>query len=181
MDKKIMDSNSFKLLKISPEILVAIQNLGYLQMTPIQAASIPLLLEGHDLVGRSQTGSGKTAAFALPILQKIRKEDKTPQALILAPTRELCEQILQEIRKFSKGLKNIQVMALVGGQSSSAQIKALEMGAQIIVGTPGRTLEFLKNRTFDTSDLKTLVLDEADRMLDEGWFYSIRGGIEVSS
>lgn len=174
-----MDSNSFKLLKLSPEILASIQNLGYLQMTQIQAASIPLLLEGHDLVGRSQTGSGKTAAFALPILQKIRKEDKTPQALILAPTRELCEQILQEIRKFSKGLKNIQVMALVGGQSSAAQIKSLEMGAQIIVGTPGRTLEFLKNRLFDQSDLKTLVLDEADRMLDEGFTEEVTQIIEL--
>lgn len=174
-----MDSNSFKLLKLSPQILAAIQNLGYLQMTPIQAASIPLLLEGHDLVGRSQTGSGKTAAFALPILQKIRSEDKTPQALILAPTRELCEQILQEIRKFFKGLKNIQVMALVGGQSSSAQIKSLEMGAQIIVGTPGRTLEFLKNRSFDASDLKTLVLDEADRMLDEGFTEEVTQIIEL--
>lgn len=174
-----MDSNSFKLLKLSPEILAAIQNLGYLQMTPIQAASIPLLLESHDLVGRSQTGSGKTAAFALPILQKIRKEDKTPQALILAPTRELCEQILQEIRKFSKGLKNIQVMALVGGQSSAAQVKSLEMGAQIIVGTPGRTLEFLKNKTFDTLDLKILVLDEADRMLDEGFTEEVTEIIEL--
>lgn len=171
--------NSFDTLKLSPEILAAIKNLGYLQMTPIQAASIPLLLDGHDLVGRSQTGSGKTAAFALPILQKIRKEDKTPQALILAPTRELCEQILQEIRKFSKGLKNIQVMALVGGQSAAAQIKALEMGAQIIVGTPGRTLEFLRNRSFDQTDLKTLVLDEADRMLDEGFTEEVTQIIEL--
>ncbi|AZZ37041.1 ATP-dependent RNA helicase DbpA [Bdellovibrio sp. qaytius] len=173
-----MDS-SFKLLKLSPEILAAIQNLGYSKMTPIQAASIPLLLEGHDLVGRSQTGSGKTAAFALPILQKIHKADKTPQALILAPTRELCEQILQEIRKFSKGLKNIQVMALVGGQSSSAQIKSLEMGAQIIVGTPGRTLEFLRARLVEVDDLKTLVLDEADRMLDEGFTEEVTQIIEL--
>lgn len=174
-----MDQKSFKCLSLSPELLTSIQNLGYSQMTQIQAASIPLLLEGHDLVGRSQTGSGKTAAFALPILQKIRKADKTPQALILAPTRELCEQILQEIRKFSKGLKNIQAMALVGGQSSAAQIKALELGTQIIVGTPGRTLEFLKSRAFDPSDLKTLVLDEADRMLDEGFTEEVSQIIEL--
>ena len=164
-----MDSNNFKNLKLSQEILSALDALAYLQMTPIQDASIPLLLEGHDLVGRSQTGSGKTAAFALPILQKINIKDQTPQALILAPTRELCEQILQEIRKFSKGLKHVHVMALVGGQSSTAQIKSLQTGAQIIVGTPGRTLEFLKNKNFDAADLKTLVLDEADRMLDEGF------------
>lgn len=174
-----MDLNSFSLLKLSPGILTSIQRLGYLQMTPIQAASIPLLLEGHDLIGRSQTGSGKTAAFALPILQKIDADDKTPQALILAPTRELCEQILQEIRKFSKGLKNIQVMALVGGQPAPAQIKSLEMGAQIIVGTPGRTLEFLENRNFDATDLKTLVLDEADRMLDEGFTEEVTRIIEL--
>ena len=174
-----MDSNSFKQLKLSQELLAAVQSLGYSQMTPIQAASIPLLLEGHDLVGRSQTGSGKTAAFALPILQKILNKDKTPQALILAPTRELSEQIVQEIRKFSKGLKNIQVMALVGGQSAAAQVKALEAGAQIIVGTPGRTLEFLRNRNFDQSDLKTLVLDEADRMLDEGFTEEVTQIIEL--
>lgn len=174
-----MDQNSFKHLKLSPEILTAIHNLGYSQMTSIQAASVPLLLEGHDLVGRSQTGSGKTAAFALPILQKILKADKTPQALILAPTRELCEQILQEIRKFAKGLKNIQVMALVGGQSSAAQIKSLEAGAQIIVGTPGRTLEFLRARLVDVDDLKTLVLDEADRMLDEGFTEEVTQIIEL--
>ena len=164
-----MDANSFKQLALSTEILSAVEDLGYQQMTPIQAASIPVLLEGHDVIARSQTGSGKTAAFALPILHKLTLHDKTPQALILAPTRELAEQIVQEIRKFSKSLKNIQPLALVGGQSAAAQNKFLELGAQIIIGTPGRTLEFLKNGSLNISDLKTLVLDEADRMLDEGF------------
>ena len=164
-----MSAQSFKHLDLSIELLTTIENLGYLQMTPIQAASIPVLLEGHDVIGRSQTGSGKTAAFVLPILHRLSMQNKTPQALILAPTRELAEQITQEIRKFSKGLQQIQTLALVGGQSATAQNKSLELGAQIIVGTPGRTLEFLKNRNLNISNLKTLVLDEADRMLDEGF------------
>ncbi len=174
-----MTSYSFKNLHLSSEILSAIETLGYHEMTPIQAQAIPLLLEGLDLVGRSQTGSGKTAAFALPVLQKIKMDAVTPQALILAPTRELCDQILQEIRKFSKGLRHIQTLALVGGQSSVAQIQSLKAGAQIVVGTPGRTLEFLKNGNLDSRHLKTLILDEADRMLDEGFTEEVTKIIEL--
>ncbi len=164
-----MQSNNFTHLALRPELQAAIKQQGYAKMTPIQAASIPFLLEGHDLIGRSQTGTGKTAAFALPILQKINATEKHPQALILAPTRELCEQILQEIKKLSNGLTGVLSMTLVGGQSAPAQINLLNLGAQVIVGTPGRTLEFLNNRNFDSRRLKTLVLDEADRMLDEGF------------
>ncbi|MES2770266.1 MAG: ATP-dependent RNA helicase DbpA [Bdellovibrionota bacterium] len=164
-----MQSHNFIHLALRSELQAAIKQLGYAKMTPIQATSIPLLLEGYDLIGRSQTGTGKTAAFALPILQKINATEKHPQALILAPTRELCEQILQEIKKLSNGLAGVLSMTLVGGQSAAAQMNLLNLGAQVIVGTPGRTLEFLNNRNFDPRRLKTLVLDEADRMLDEGF------------
>lgn len=143
--------------------------MGFAQMTPIQAASIPHLLAGKDLIGQSQTGSGKTAAFIIPILQKIQVEELLPQALILCPTRELCDQVLKECRKFSKAFPGLQAVALVGGQPYPPQIQALQRGAQVLVGTPGRTIEMLKNGHAQVSALKFLVLDEADRMLDEGF------------
>lgn len=174
-----MDSARFSLLNLSSEMLDSIRSLGYTELTPIQAASIPHLLQGHDLIGRSQTGSGKTAAFAIPILQQIDSKTRTPQALILAPTRELCEQILQEIRRLSKSLQNIQAMTLVGGQSASAQLQSFAAGAQIIVGTPGRTLEFIKNKNFDATSVKILVLDEADRLLDEGFTEEVSNIIDL--
>lgn len=143
--------------------------MGFDSMTAIQAASIPLLLEGHDLVGQSQTGSGKTAAFIIPILEKIQVNIPQAQALILCPTRELCDQVLRECKKFSKAFPGLQTVALVGGQPYPQQIQALERGAQLIVGTPGRTLEHLQERTAQFGNLKFFVLDEADRMLEEGF------------
>lgn len=147
-------------------------------MTPIQAASLPLLLEGKDLIGQSQTGSGKTAAFIIPILQKIQVAERLPQALILCPTRELCDQVLRECRKFSKAVPGLQTVALVGGQPYPPQIQALQRGAQLIVGTPGRTLEHLKSGHAHFESLRTLVLDEADRMLDEGFSEEITSIID---
>jgi ATP-dependent RNA helicase DbpA len=164
-----MSETEFSQLNLSPELTQTVQDLGYAKLTPIQKASIPLLLKGKDIIGLSQTGSGKTAAYAIPILQRIRFDHMGPQALILCPTRELCEQVLQEFKKFSKRLKNISSVALVGGQPYPPQIESLEKGAKVVIGTPGRTLEMLKNRHLKVLDLKTLVLDEADRMLDEGF------------
>lgn len=164
-----MPTNEFRSLNLSAGLLRVIEEMGFTEMTPIQAASIPALLQGQDLIGQSHTGSGKTAAFIIPILQKIQIEVREPQALILCPTRELCDQVLKECRKFSKAFPGLQTVALVGGQPYPPQTQALNNGVHVIVGTPGRTLEHLRRNQFKASQLKTLVLDEADRMLDEGF------------
>lgn len=143
--------------------------MGFTQMTPIQAACIPALLAGKDLIGQSQTGSGKTAAFVLPILHKTDLAVLKPQALILCPTRELCDQVMRECRKFSQALPGFRTLALVGGQPYPPQKQALLKGAHLLVGTPGRTLEHLEYNNIDCSQLKILVLDEADRMLEDGF------------
>jgi ATP-dependent RNA helicase DbpA len=159
----------FKSLPISSDLLAILDQQKFHEATQIQAESIPLLLEGRDLIGQSKTGSGKTLAFALPILQKLEIALRTPQALILCPTRELCDQVVREFRRFGKSLQGLNVVSIVGGQPHGPQRQALENGAHVIVGTPGRTLDFLSTDTIPLSDLKTLVLDEADRMLDEGF------------
>jgi ATP-independent RNA helicase DbpA len=159
----------FRSLPLSEGLFRVIEKMGFTEMTPIQAASIPLLLAGKDLIGQSKTGSGKTAAFVIPILQKIQINEVKPQALILCPTRELCDQVLRECRKFSKSLPGFQTIALVGGQPFPPQKQALQRGVHLLVGTPGRTLEHLNAHNIDVSKLKILILDEADRMLDEGF------------
>jgi ATP-independent RNA helicase DbpA len=153
--------------------------MGFSEMTAIQAASIPPLLAGKDFIGQSKTGSGKTAAFVIPILQKIQPAVAQPQALILCPTRELCDQVLKECRKFSKHLQNIKTVALVGGQAYPPQEEALRNGVHLIVGTPGRTLEHLKNGKVKVAQLKILVLDEADRLLEEGFAEEMKAIIEA--
>lgn len=164
-----MKPTDFRTLPLSESLQRVISEMGYSEMTPIQSASIPLLLEGKDLIGQSQTGSGKTAAFIIPILQKIDVSDARPQAMILCPTRELCDQVLRECRKFSKAFQGLQTIALVGGQPYPPQIQALQRGVHVIVGTPGRALEHFRNRHVNVAKLRCLVLDEADRMLDEGF------------
>jgi ATP-dependent RNA helicase DbpA len=159
----------FSSLPISQPLLQLIHEMGYTNMTPIQAASIPVLMAGRDLVGQSQTGSGKTAAFIIPILEKINVENKYPQALILCPTRELSDQVLRECRKFAKAKPGLVTVGLLGGQPMSQQTHTLHQGAHLLVGTPGRTLDHFINRNIDAQDLKTLVLDEADRMLEAGF------------
>ncbi len=143
--------------------------MGFSEMTPIQAATIAPLLAGKDLIGQSQTGSGKTAAFLIPILVKIEITESAPQALVLCPTRELCDQVLLECRKFAKAFQGLKTVALVGGQPYPPQLQALQNGVHLAVGTPGRTLELLRSGQFSAKNLKCLVLDEADRMLDEGF------------
>ncbi len=156
-------------LGLSNQLLQALGEMGYSQMTPIQAACIPVLLSGQDLIGQSKTGSGKTAAFVIPILQKINISIKQPQALILCPTRELCDQVLRECQKFSKYYANLKIVSLVGGQPYPPQNEALIKGVHLIIGTPGRTLEHLTFGQVNLSQLKTFVLDEADRLLDDGF------------
>lgn len=159
----------FKSLPLSEKALAILTEQNFTDATPIQAESIPVLLKGQDLLGQSQTGSGKTLAYALPILEKIEINLRLPQALILCPTRELCDQVVREIKRFGKFQAGLQVVTLIGGQPSPAQKQALEQGVHIIVGTPGRVLDFLDRGQVPLSDLRTLVLDEADRMLDEGF------------
>jgi ATP-independent RNA helicase DbpA len=164
---------SFSQLPLSPAMLVNLQQLGYAQMTPIQAASLPLSLAGHDLIAQAKTGSGKTAAFALPLLTKLNPRNFAVQALVLCPTRELADQVTQEIRRLARGENNIKVLTLCGGSPMRLQISSLEHGAHIIVGTPGRIMDHLQRNSLDISQLTTLVLDEADRMLDMGFFDDI--------
>ena len=159
----------FASLAISQELKTVVGELGFEKMTPIQAQSIPVLLAGKDLVGQSKTGSGKTAAFALPILEKLDIESRYVQALILCPTRELCTQVAREIRRLGRKFQGLQVLIVCGGLPGRPQSEALRKGVHIVVGTPGRTLDHLQRRNMTLGYIKTLVLDEADRMLDMGF------------
>lgn len=175
---EILKPTDFRSLGLVEPLLRVIKEMGFSEMTPIQAAGIPLLLAGKDLIGQSKTGSGKTATFVLPLLQKIRINEMQPQALILCPTRELCDQVLKECQKYSKYLLKLRTVALVGGQPYPPQENALKNGAHLIVGTPGRTLEHFKNGKVKSGKLKMLVLDEADRLLEEGFTEEMKAIIE---
>ncbi len=159
----------FKSLPLTENLLKVLDEQKLTEATAIQAESLPVLLSGKDLLGQSQTGSGKTLAYALPILQKLDVNVRIPQALILCPTRELCDQVLREFRRFGRLHHGLQIVSLVGGQPHLPQRQALRDGVHVIVGTPGRTLDFLTSQEIPLIDLKTLVLDEADRILDEGF------------
>ncbi|NLS43114.1 DEAD/DEAH family ATP-dependent RNA helicase [BEV proteobacterium] len=160
---------SFADLGLSAPILNALSDLGYEKPSPIQAECIPHLLNGRDVLGMAQTGSGKTAAFSLPLLHNIKPELKAPQMLVLAPTRELAMQVAEACNDFSKRMHGVSVVALYGGQHYDVQLRALRQGAQIVVGTPGRLLDHLKRGTLALSNLSGLVLDEADEMLRMGF------------
>ena len=164
-----METNQFKELDIKPEILKAITYMGFEEMTPIQAQAIPVELEGYDVVGQAQTGTGKTAAFAIPILQKVNPKLKKPQAIVICPTRELAIQVADEIRKLAKYLSSIKVLPIYGGQEISKQIRSLKSGVQIVIGTPGRIMDHMRRKTVKFDEISTVVLDEADEMLDMGF------------
>jgi ATP-dependent RNA helicase DbpA len=161
--------SDFRSLSLAPGLLEVIEELGYRALTPIQARAIPVLLEGKDLVGQSKTGSGKTAAFALPMLSKLNLTQREAQALVLCPTRELCAQVARETRKLGRRQPGLRVLALAGGEPLRAQTRALERGAHIVIGTPGRVLDHLRRGSLGLHALQTLVLDEADRMLEMGF------------
>jgi len=160
---------SFSSLPLPPAQLTNLESLGYLEMTAIQAAALPQALAGVDLIGQAKTGSGKTAAFTLPLLTRINPRDFGTQALILCPTRELASQVASEIRRLARYQQNIKVVTLVGGQSIGPQIGSLEHGAHVVVGTPGRIKDHLRKETLSLERVNTLVLDEADRMLEMGF------------
>ncbi|MFD4292000.1 DEAD/DEAH box helicase [Rhodococcus sp. NPDC058505] len=163
------DSTTFADLGIDDRVLRALTDVGYESPSPIQAATIPPLMAGNDVVGLAQTGTGKTAAFAVPILSRIDPEQKRPQALVLAPTRELALQVAEAFGKYSAHIPGLHVLPIYGGQSYGVQLSGLRRGAQIIVGTPGRVIDHLEKGTLDLSHLDHLVLDEADEMLKMGF------------
>ena len=164
---------SFADLGLSAPIISALNDLGYEKPSPIQAECIPHLLNGRDVLGMAQTGSGKTAAFSLPLLHNLQADLKAPQILVLAPTRELAVQVAEAMTDFSKHMNSVNVVALYGGQRYDVQLRALRQGPQIVVGTPGRLLDHLKRGTLNLSNLSGLVLDEADEMLRMGFIEDV--------
>ena len=168
-----MTSSVFSSLPLSPATLANLDALGYREMTPIQAQSLPLLLRGRDLIGQAKTGSGKTAAFGIALLEPLNPRYFGCQALVLCPTRELADQVSKELRRLARSADNIKILTLCGGVPLGPQIGSLEHGAHVIVGTPGRIQEHLRKGTLKLDGLNTLVLDEADRMLDMGFYDSI--------
>lgn len=154
---------------IDKRILRAIQEMGYENMTPIQEKAVPALMENKDVIGQAQTGTGKTAAFGIPMLQKIEEGNRNLQGMILCPTRELAIQAAEELRKFSKYMHGIKMVPIYGGQDITRQIRALKEGAQIVVGTPGRVMDHMRRHTIKLDHLKMVVLDEADEMLNMGF------------
>src|SRR5689334_7583787 len=160
---------TFRDLGLSDAILKSLDELGYEQPTPIQAATIPLMQAGGDLIGQAQTGTGKTAAFALPLLSRIDISAKKPQVLVLAPTRELAIQVAEAFQRYAAHMHGFQVLPIYGGQSYGPQLQALRRGVHVVVGTPGRVIDHLDKGTLDLSELRTLVLDEADEMLRMGF------------
>ena len=162
----------FNELNLSAELLAEVDKAGFVEASPIQEQTIPLALEGKDVIGQAQTGTGKTAAFGLPTLEKIRTEDQTIQALVIAPTRELAVQSQEELFRFGRS-KGVKVRSVYGGSSIEKQIKALKSGAHIVVGTPGRLLDLIKRKALKLQDIETLILDEADEMLNMGFLEDI--------
>ncbi|EKT4467383.1 ATP-dependent RNA helicase DbpA [Pseudomonas putida] len=167
------DSTAFATLPLSAAMLANLDALGYTSMTPIQAQSLPVILKGQDLIAQAKTGSGKTAAFGIGLLNPINPRYFGCQALVLCPTRELADQVAKELRRLARAEDNIKILTLCGGVSLGPQIASLEHGAHIIVGTPGRVQQHLDKGTLVLDGLNTLVLDEADRMLDMGFFDAI--------
>ena len=170
----------FSELNLKPEILKAIKRAGFEEATPIQAQTIPLALSGKDVIGQAQTGTGKTAAFGLPILQNLEKQHDTIQAIIIEPTRELAIQTQEELYRLGRD-ENARVQVVYGGADIRRQIRALKQTPAVLVGTPGRLLDHLKRGTIDISNVKTIVLDEADEMLDMGFIQDIESILKYAS
>ena len=166
---------SFNNIPQLPQALIdTLKQLNYNKMTPIQASAIPALLEGRDIIAQARTGSGKTAAFGIPIIHKIDTKNRNPQVLVLSPTRELADQVAKELRRLARYRENLKILTLCGGTPMRPQISSLEQGAHILIGTPGRIQDHLSRQTIYLKDIRFLVLDEADRMLDMGFYDAIR-------
>ena len=160
----------FNELNLSQELIQAVEELGFTEMTEIQKESIPLLLQGRDVIGRSNTGTGKTAAFGIPAVESITEDDRRfPAVLVLCPTRELAMQAAGEVRKFAKYKRSVRTCAVYGGASMEKQIMELKKGASIVIGTPGRVMDHIRRRTLKLENIRTVILDEADEMLNMGF------------
>jgi ATP-dependent RNA helicase DbpA len=168
-----MSDTAFSSLPLAAPFLANLAQLGYQQMTPVQAAALPEALAGRDLIVQAKTGSGKTAAFGIGMLLKLNPTLFAVQGLVMCPTRELADQVANELRRLARGIGNVKVVVLTGGVPMRPQIASLEFGAHIVVGTPGRIRDHLQRRTLDLARLRTLVLDEADRMTDMGFYDEI--------
>jgi ATP-dependent RNA helicase DeaD len=168
-EQPVAPEQTFSDLGLAPEVLKALADVGYETPSQIQALTIPPLLEGRHVVGLAQTGTGKTAAFALPILSQLDFSQKTPQALVLAPTRELALQVSEAFEKYAAHMKGVRVLPIYGGQGYGVQLSALRRGVHVVVGTPGRVMDHLEKGTLDLSDVQYVVLDEADEMLNMGF------------
>ncbi len=164
-----MEVTRFEEMELSPLILRAVEEMGFEEMSPIQVKAIPIIMEGRDVVGQAQTGTGKTAAFGIPLLEKINPHEKNLQALVLCPTRELAIQVAEEFRKLAMFMHNVKILPVYGGQEISKQIRSLKAGTQIIIGTPGRVMDHMRRKTVKFDHIKMVVLDEADEMLDMGF------------
>ena len=164
-----MQKKPFTELGLSPELLKAVAKLGFEEASPIQSETIPKLMEGADVVGLSQTGSGKTAAFAIPAIERVNTDLRAPQVLILCPTRELAMQVAEEVAKLSLFKRGVRELPIYGGQSYDRQLRGLREGAQIIIGTPGRVMDHMERKTLRLDQIGMVILDEADRMLDMGF------------
>ena len=173
-----MSQTAFSSLRLQPELLENLHSLEYKEMTPIQALSLPDILEGKDIIAQGKTGSGKTAAFGLGLLERLDVKQFRIQALVMCPTRELADQVAKEIRRLARAIHNIKILTLCGGMPFGPQAGSLEHGAHIIVGTPGRIDDHLRRGTLNLDNVHTLVLDEADRMLEMGFQDTIDAIIE---
>ena len=169
---------AFNQLALDKSLLKALEDVGYETPSPIQAETIPLLLEGRDIIGQAQTGTGKTAAFALPILSNLDLKQKDPQVLVLAPTRELAIQVAEAFQKYARHLKGFHVLPIYGGQEYGGQIRSLKRGVHVVVGTPGRVMDHMRKGTLKLDNLSTLVLDEADEMLRMGFIDDVEWVLE---
>lgn len=164
-----MEEVKFEELGLCPEIMKAVNKMGFEEASPIQAKAIPAMREGRDIIGQAQTGTGKTAAFGIPLLEKIDPKDKKLQAVVLCPTRELAIQVAEEIRNLAYYMHGIKVLPIYGGQEIVKQIRSLKSGTQLIIGTPGRVMDHMRRKTMKMDEVHTIVLDEADEMLNMGF------------
>ena len=164
---------------VRPEIIRATQAMGYTEMTEIQQKAIPLMLAGHDMIAKAPTGTGKTVAFGIPILSKVDPASLKPQAVVLSPTRELAQQIAQDLQNLAQFLPEIRVVCVYGGAGLEKQQKQLKAGCQIVVATPGRLMDHYRHHALDLSQVTTIVLDEADEMLNMGFYKDVRGIIDL--
>ncbi len=173
-----METMRFEDMALSKEIQRAIADMGFEEMTPIQAKTIPPIVEGKDVIGQAQTGTGKTIAFGIPIIEAVKPRSRRTQAIILCPTRELAIQVSEEVKRVSKYRKEITVLPVYGGQPIERQLRVLQGGVHIVIGTPGRTIDHINRGTLKLDSVKVVVLDEADEMLNMGFMEDVETILE---